>query len=283
MNTRLRRCRPLLGTLVEIRIEGLSDAAATAAIDAAFAEIEQVHRLMSFHEPHSDLSRIHRASPGTIVAVHERTSEVLALARQLSQTTRGVFDITIAAALVQCGALPRPASPYEPDAAARWSDIELLPEDRLRLRRPLWLDLGGIAKGYAVDRAVDVLHRHGATQIAVNAGGDLRVSGSRGEGIFLRDGDGRIGSTPDLELHHGAIATSTAAGGVHIDGSTRLPVGRRRTVSVLASRCVLADALTKVVLAHNGGIATSQVLAECDAQACVHDDAHGWQPLERAA
>ena len=154
----------------------------------------------------------------------------------------------------------------------------------MRLRRPLWLDLGGIAKGYAVDRAVDVLQRLGAAQICVNAGGDLRISGPRAEAIFLRDADGRLGAVPILELRDGAIATSTsAAGGVHIDAAARASIAQRRTVSVLAPQCALADALTKVVLADSDGVRASHALAACDAQACVHDGARRWRRLECAA
>jgi len=284
MKRTLRRCRPLLGTLVDIRVDGLREADALAAIDAAFAEIAQVHRLMSFHEAGSDLSRLHCAPPGTSVAVDARTTHVLALAQQLAQQTRGVFDITIAPSLVRASALPRPVSTFEPDPAARWHDIELLPGDHVQLRRPLWLDLGGIAKGYAVDRAVELLCERGAAQVCVNAGGDLRVHGPQPEAIFLRNRHGGIGAVADLELCNGAIATSACDdAGVHVDGATRTPIAPWRTVSVLAPRCVVADALTKIVLADGNGVTTRGLLAAFGAQACVRDGANGWRQLERAA
>jgi thiamine biosynthesis lipoprotein len=279
-----RRCRPLLGTLVEIRIEGPPDVAACAAIEAAFAEIAHVHRLMSFHQPDSDVSRLHRAPVGTVVRIDPRTSEVLAVAYDLARRTQGTFDITTAAQLVRAGVLPRPVSPFEPDPAARWSDIELLPGSRVRLARPLWLDLGGIAKGYAVDRAVELLQRHGAAQICVNGGGDLRVAGARAEPVHLRAGlDPLAARVPDIELHDGAVATSAGVGAAHVDGRTRITPTLPRTVSVLAPRCVHADALTKVVLAGGGTRAVATLLKEFEAQACVHDAERGWLRLERAA
>ena len=83
----------------------------------------------------------------------------------------------MAPALVARGHLPRPAKAPEPDGAASWRDIRLLPENRIRFRRPLWIDLGGIAKGHAVDRAVEEALRFAPFQVSVNAGGDLRVAG----------------------------------------------------------------------------------------------------------
>ena len=67
MSACIRRARPLLGTIVQIQVEGLCETDALAALDAAFAEVARVHRCMSFHEADSDLSRIHRAAPGTII------------------------------------------------------------------------------------------------------------------------------------------------------------------------------------------------------------------------
>jgi thiamine biosynthesis lipoprotein len=279
-----RRCRPLLGTLVEIRVEGLPEHAACAAIEDAFAEISYVHRLMSFHEPDSDVSRLHRAPLGTALRVDPRTRDVLAVARDIARRTHGVFDITTAAQLVRAGVLPRPVSPFEPDPAARWSDIALLPGSRVQLARALWLDLGGIAKGYAVDRAVELLQRLGAVQICVNAGGDLRVAGPRAEPVHLRCGlEPFAAGVPDLELHDGAVATSACVGAAHVDGRARTTLTQPRTVSVLAPRCVHADALTKIVLADGGTQAVAALLKEFGAHACVHAAARGWRRLERAA
>lgn len=281
----VRRCRPLLGTLVDIRIEGLGERDAGTAVEQAFAEIAHVHRLMSFHDGDSDVSRLHRAPAGTVIAIDSRTVEVLAIARDLALRTHGAFDVTIGAQLVRAGVLPRPASPFEPDAAARWSDVELLTDSQVRLRRPLWLDLGGIAKGYAVDRAVELLQRRGAAQICVNAGGDLRVAGARAESVFLRAGRGPIApaAMPDFELRDGAVATSVCGAGAHVHGRTRAALADPLTVSVLAPRCVHADALTKVVLAGDEPRAIARLLRTFDAQACVHEHGRGWRRLERAA
>ncbi|HZP68190.1 MAG TPA: FAD:protein FMN transferase [Rudaea sp.] len=283
MNPVLRRARPLLGTLVEMRVEGLREADARAALTQAFAEVGRVHALMSFHAPDSDLSRVHAAHAGAEIEVDARTHEVLTIARLVADLTGGAFDVAVGAALVNAGALPRPRSPFTPDPAARAGDIELLAGNRVRLRRPLWIDVGGIAKGYAVDRAVELLQVRGATQICVNAGGDLRCFGPRAEGVHLRAGDGALPSRPTLELRDAAIATSaTQAAGVHRHGATQAEVAPGLCASVAAARCVIADALTKVVLASDART-SARALAHFGAQAARHDPRSGWIRLENAA
>jgi thiamine biosynthesis lipoprotein len=162
----------------------------------------------------------------------------------------------------------------------------LLDDNHIVLRRPLWLDLGGIAKGYAVDRAIDVLRAHGASQACVNAGGDLRMFGARAEPVFIRVGRGGARQVPAVELADAAIATSTSDsdgdGGLHLHGVTRVPLRGGMSVSVIAARCVIADALTKIVLAGDAEV-TRNVLDAFAAEAFVQDPAYGWQRLGRAA
>ena len=70
----VRRARPWLGTLVDIRVDGMESTSALRAIDAAFAEVAMVHRLMSFHSDDSDLARLRHASVGAAVRVNARTN-----------------------------------------------------------------------------------------------------------------------------------------------------------------------------------------------------------------
>jgi thiamine biosynthesis lipoprotein len=267
----MRRARPYLGTLVEIRVEGLDEPAAVFVLETAFAEVAAVHRCMSFHEGGSDLSRLHRAPTGTPVHVDARTRAVLACALDVAAASAGVFDPTVAAQQVARGLLPRPESAFEPDSEADWRDIELGDDDCVRLRRPLWIDLGGIAKGYAVDRAVEVLVAAGATQGCVNAGGDLRVFGPRAERVHLRTASGYL---PALELCDAAVAGSSGAANVH--GRTRVAVDVCTSVGVVATTCMIADALTKVVLGA-GAADSGATLARFGAQARTHHQAEGWQ------
>ena len=243
-----RRARPLLGTLVEIRVGGAAEPRALAAIDAAFGEIADVHRLMSFHEAASDVSRFNRDASRAPVAVDPRTREVLALALAFARESEGRFDPSIAPELVAWGVLPGPdAAP--PALDADWRDVELLHDGRVRAAKPLWIDLGGIAKGYAVDRAIGRLVALGIEDACVNAGGDLRRIGPGTEPVHIRDPSAPHRALRTLLLGEGSVASS---GGyfernAHVDARARTPM-RARSVSVVADRCVAADALTKIVM-----------------------------------
>jgi thiamine biosynthesis lipoprotein len=278
----MQRARPLLGTLVEMRTEGLPEAQAQRAIDSAFAEVAEIHRLMSFHEADSDLARVHRARVGERIGVDARTRDVLACALRMAEASAGVFDPTVAAEQVARGYLPRPDSPFQPDPKASWRDIELH-DDALVLHKPLWIDLGGIAKGYAVDRATEILIGAGATQACVNAGGDLRVAGSRAECVHVRDAHGRVEAV--VELADAAIASScssmTGHAAAHLHGVNRRAIGGGITVSVVALDCMVADALTKIVLAC--GRACAGLFEEFGADACLHDGRQGWHRVGIAA
>jgi thiamine biosynthesis lipoprotein len=230
---------------------------------------------MSFHEAGSDLDRLHCARIGDRISIDARTHEVLGWSARIASASGGLFDPTIAARQVASGLLPRPASAWSPHAAADWRDVELLASHGVRLARPLWIDLGGIAKGYAVDRAVEILAGAGASQVCVNAGGDLRLAGARAESIHVRTPSG-VCADASVELIDGALATSaesasrrdarctTSASRMH--GRARRALGAQRIVSVAAPLCVVADALTKVVLAGDDAI-SQRVLSLFDAQA----------------
>jgi thiamine biosynthesis lipoprotein len=286
----VQRARPWLGTLVRMRVEGLDEARARTAIDRAFAEVEMVHRCMSFHAADSDLARLHAAQAGEGVAVDARTHEVLACALRIAELSDGCFDPTIAARQVALGLLPRPARACAPDPRATWRDIELLSGNRARLHKPLWLDLGGIAKGYAVDRALAVLIHAGAAHALVDAGGDLRVAG-RSEIVHLR-GAAPGGAAGTVCITDAAVASSSGAIdrrraqrtwiGAHLHGRSGAPVGTFSSASVVAPTCMVADALTKVVLAASPAV-RRRALAACDAQAATHSVRHGWRSFGVAA
>ena len=286
----VRRCRPLLGTFVEVAATHANAREAHRAVDAAFDEVALVHRLMSFHDPASDVSRLNREALEHPVAVHPATLEVLRWAHTVAQGSDGCFDVTVAAELVWRGILPRPWSRHEPCRDGSWSDVELLGDGRARFHRPLWIDLGGIAKGYAVDRAIERLGALGATRACVNAGGDLRVMGSATECVRLRPVPASGEPTAVVELANASLASSGGPGarhdverfpGLHIHGADRRPTRSRTFACVITDRCVLADALTKVVLGtRNRG---AGLLRKYGATAHVYTTRGGWHTVGAAA
>lgn len=280
------RARPLLGTRVDIRAEHPSEETANAAITRGFDAIADIHRLMSFHEAASDISRLNREAAGKSVAVDPRTFEVLRKAQDLAKHSEGVFDITAAARLVAWGFLPRPAGAPAPAEDASWRDIVLEDLCLVRFRRPLWIDLGGIAKGYAVDQAIAAMALGPEIQVVVNAGGDLRVAGPRAEHFRLRSAI-EMETVPVVELADGALASSSArehlrehAGGrvgPYVHGRDRTSIGADAFVSVAAPDCATADGLTKVVIAQ--GPAAQAILGQFGAIAYFYAPNAGWVTL----
>src|SRR5262249_15578198 len=156
--------------------------AAHHAIDEAFSIISNIHDLMSFQQPESDLSRLNRDAAKGWIEVDWQTYEVLLRAQEIAKASGGAFDVTIAGRLVERNILLRLQGTHLPDTHANWGDVEL-EAGKVRFSRQLLIDLSGIAKGYAVDRAIESLRHKGATQACVNAGGDLRVFGPKEERI----------------------------------------------------------------------------------------------------
>jgi thiamine biosynthesis lipoprotein len=252
----LRRARPLLGTIVEITIDSHQKRVAERAIERAFASIAAIHQQMSFHDPNSMLSRLNREAFDRPVAVDDKTFQVLAIARDLYLLSDGLFDPTIAPTLQRSGFLP--ASDEGPiRSETSFADVELLNDNRVRFRCPgVRLDLGGIAKGFAVDEAMAVLERAGIDTALVNAGGDLRTSGSFGVGIRHPHQPGR--PFISLSVNNLALATSghyfadrSLEGsriGPFVDARLRQLRGNLLSVTVVASHATVADALTKIVM-----------------------------------
>jgi thiamine biosynthesis lipoprotein len=208
---------------------------------------------------------------------------VLKHACVIAAITEGAFDVSVAPALVARGLLPRPESIALP--TGDWRDIEFLPHHQIRFRKPLWIDLGGIAKGYAVDRAVDRLRAFAPAQACVNAGGDLRIIGEEAECVRLASDIGMGDDLPVMEIRDGSLASSCgvisgrrcADIGPHIDARDNRAAHPMQFVSVAAPRCMDADALTKVVMAR--GACCAKILAQFGAQAVVHDAQFGWREI----
>jgi thiamine biosynthesis lipoprotein len=195
----------LLGTYIEIAASGLDQARLHDAIDRAFAVVETVHGLMSFQQPDSELTKLNRPGSAAAATLHPWTRRVLETAAELRKQSQGAFDVAVGIG----GAM----------------------------------DLSGIAKGFAVDRAVDVLRAAGVQQGVVNAGGDLAVFGPEPRQVGVRDPCDLSRLAAVVTLHNEALASSGRA----IDPSTRRLIETVAGASVRAPSCMIADALTKVV------------------------------------
>jgi thiamine biosynthesis lipoprotein len=253
------RCRPLLGTFVEVTADR------GEAIDAAFAAVERVHCLMSVHEPDSDISRINRFAHIDPIQVDPWTALVIERALFWSRRSAGAFDVVRAGkAALEHGLLPRHIDQPQP-VAAHWTWLEVQGSS-VRLLKPACVDVGGIAKGFAVDRAIDALRHAGCDRGLVNAGGDLRGFGSEPWPVQVVHPLTRQ-PIESIELSDCALATS--AGLRAGDGLSFDHLGNEEcrwvSVSVQARTVCDADALTKIIW--NGGDAAAALLDQVDASA----------------
>jgi len=247
-------------TLVAVVPAG-REAMAQRGLEAAERELREVDALMSTYLESSELSAINRAAAGEVVPVSTQLRSVLRFSREVWQASNGAFDATCRPMIDlwrragRAGRLPLDDDIAAARSRSSWEDFEQLAGGVRKGRQSARLDLGGVAKGYGIDRAFDVLSAAGCDGVLVDVGGDVRVGGcdARGERwmITVRDpfGDRRL---TDFALDAGAVCTSgnyeryVEIGGVRyshiIDPRTGHPVDRLPSVTVLAADAVTADA-----------------------------------------
>jgi thiamine biosynthesis lipoprotein len=246
------RCKPLLGTFVEISAKDTDYC--HQAIELAFLEIEKVQLLMGFHNPESELSQINARSYLKPVRIHPWTAEVLSIAQEVNRQSNGVFNCGIGHRLVEAGLLPKHLT-INIDSFGGIEDLLFLESDLVISHLPLCLDLGGIAKGYAVDKAVNALQAAGIQSGSVNAGGDMRIFGDQMQMIQIRNPSKPLELIQVGSMKEGAIATSSlyfSKRDANLKSYIVNPLDLAHlefseSYSVIANECVYADALTKVV------------------------------------
>lgn len=247
----IRRTRTALGTFVEISASGEE---AEAAIEEAFKTIQTIEEKTSFYLPCSDVSRINTLDTDTTIEIDTHTYTILSHARELSAMSKGLFDITVAPILVQEKFLP----PYfiKDRHSSSWQDIRLNEPNFLCLKQPVCIDLGGIAKGYAVDKAIESMRAFDIHSGGVNAGGDLRVFGEEETPLLVRHPI-RPAQTVSVEASLLDKAAATSAGYYACTKSGRLPIVNpltrtcvqgQQSITIIAPTCMTADSLTKVLM-----------------------------------
>ncbi|MBU3612898.1 FAD:protein FMN transferase [Polynucleobacter sp. MG-27-Goln-C1] len=246
------RCKPLLGTFVEISTEDGEHS--LHAIEMAFTAIEQVQSLMGFHDPESELSQINARSHLEPIRIHSWTAEVLAIAKEIHIESQGIFNCGVGHRLVEAGLLPRHIN-LNDHSFGGIEDLRFIEPNLVQSKPPLCLDLGGIAKGYAVDKAVEALQATGVVSGSVNAGGDMRVFGDKAQDIQVRNPSKPLELIQIGSMRAGSIATSslyfakrdTDAKSYMVNPLNHEHIEFSESYSVIANECVYADALTKVV------------------------------------
>ncbi len=264
---RLTEHRLLMGTIVQITAIDPDEDVLHSAIDKAFATIAHLDSVATRFSPDSAVEEINSRSPG-----EERTyidldvSTIISRSQAISRMTGGAFDVTIAPLVdlwtFEEGAdLPTDEEIREALSTVGYQQIRLHPTSGgLTLSTDVRIDLDGIAKGRAVDRAYDMLRMAGVDAAVIDAGGDVRMLGLPSEGGSWRIGlkhpreDGLLGV---LSLGDESVATSgdyqrfilrDGERYHHIlDPSTGLPARGVMSVTIVTERCEDADALATAV------------------------------------
>lgn len=262
----VRRSRPMMGTVFQVTVAGMPEAHAGPLIENALNEIARLEDVLSEWRHDSELSAINRSAGGQPVRVGPDTMAVVRAGLEVSRWSEGAFDLSWAALrglyTFQPGERIVPALS---EVRARlplvdYEGVEVDPEaSTVRLAREgMAIGTGGIAKGYAMDRAGELLRRGGATSYMIFGGGQVSVHGMRGDrpwrvGIqhprdpstyiaFLESTEGSISTSGDYE--HAFLDDDGRHWHHIIDTDTGLPATRSVQVTILAPDGLHADALS---------------------------------------
>jgi len=282
----LQREEAIMGTRCVVELWSADRAKGDGAIDAVFAEFRRIDASMSTYKPDSELSRVNAAAALGPVPISRELYDLLATSIEYSRLTGGAFDVTYASV----GYLYDYRAHVHPDAkqiaaalpGIDYRHIELDPATHsVRFGRAgVRVDLGGIAKGYAVDRGIAILQGLGIERAMVNAGGDTRIIGDRlGRpwivGIRHPDDERRV--VLRIPLTDTAMSTSGdyeryfEEDGVRyhhiLDPRTGRSASKVRSVTVIAPTATRTDALTKsvFVMGAEDGIRFIDTLDDVDA------------------
>jgi FAD:protein FMN transferase len=265
---RIERSGAAMGSDLKLTASTADEPSARAAFDAVFREFDRLDALMSVWRPGSDVLRINASAGDRPVAVSAEVREVLHAARQISDWTGGKFDVTFGVLTDLWKFDAQDQDNSVPDEATIRARLPLIDHRLVEIddgagtvwlaRKGMRLHLGGIGKGYAVERAVNILRRAGLRDFMIQAGGDLYVAGLKdGRPWRLgvadpRDPSGR--SFAALDLSDGTFSTSGdysrffIKDGVRyhhlLDPATGQPARGCRSVTIVADSPMQADGLS---------------------------------------
>lgn len=268
----------MLGTYVKITAQGPDEEVVNQAIEAGFTAIDRVDQLLSSHRADSELNAINAAAGDRAITVSPWTYECISLAIQVGAESKGAFDITCRPILDLWGFVTKEYRfPDQNELNAvlplvNYQNVTLLETKaahpllqlpyhlgRYRIglmRAGMKLDVGGIGKGFAADKAVEALKKMGATAGLVCASGDIRGFGPQKWTIGIADPSSPDKAISKIDIQDEAISTSGDYRNFFqfkgrryshiINPKTGWPIRNFHSFSVRASKGVLADAWSKV-------------------------------------
>lgn len=265
-----RESRILMNTVVTITVVAASEHAAGDAMEQAFSAIGELEERLDFHSPVSEISRINKSAGVSGVKVSSEVMELIGKALSVSEKTHGAFDITTAPVTklydFQNRRKPHDETLRRTLPLVSYRDVVInSAESTVYLRKPgMMIDLGGIAKGYAADRAADTLKQRGIASGIVAIAGDIKTFGRKPDGKLWKVGirNSRATGPEDeimatVELADAAISTSGDYERFFTSDSVRYhhilspitgrPAGMCRSSTVIAPQGVLADSFSTAV------------------------------------
>ena len=248
----VHRQRYSMGTMFDVIVYHPSRPDAEQAIEKAMAEIVRLDQVMSHYKADSSLSKLNREGGTGFMAVEPSLYEVIQESISFSRHSGGAFDVTIAPLLrtwknaYADGRRPTANEISEAKRCVGYEKIETVAPDRIRFRSDcVELDLGGIGKGYAVDRAIAILKAAGIRHALVNAGGSSITAfgappGTKGWQVT-------VGARKVVLLRDSSMSTSQQSGEI-LDPRTGSPANTTMAVSVLTRSGTTADALSTTLV-----------------------------------
>jgi thiamine biosynthesis lipoprotein len=256
-----------MATLFEVMVGGCEEEYSGQAAQAVFKEIDRIERLFNRFDPSSEISRINRLEPGQKLSVGVETFECLAMAEEARRATGGAFDINVRALVKYKGR----GMPPSLDLVRTSGGFEaVLPAAKAGETGVLDLDLGGIGKGYALDRVLDVLADwsvenalvHGGTSTAIAIGTAPGVCDpKKGWPVGVGGEWSCLGVPESFRLRGRALSGSgTEVKGKHVlDPRTGLPAGGHLAAWASHPSAAVADALSTAFMV----MTTEEVAAYC--------------------
>ncbi len=264
----LREIHYVMGTLLDITLHHETEEEGKRLLRRCFQEARRLEEVFSTHDDGSDLSRLNRHAGLGPFEISGELWSALEICLRLGRKTEGALDITIGPlidlwrAAEEDGTPPSPASAAEALGRTGISKVELHPDGRVQLRQAgMRLDLGGIGKGYAVDRLKGLLLEEGVRRAFINFGrSSLAAVGSPPERkawpVLLQGDDGD--SVGIVHLRDHTLSASGSFGHSYEVGETRyshlidprngLPVCHHALGVVVARTAIEAEALTKALV-----------------------------------
>lgn len=256
-----KRAKPLLGTFIEIWVKSSNEDHANTAISEAFNVIKNIEACLSFHQESSEVNAINNSYKNTILTISNYLYEILLISKELYIKSNKIFNIS-----------------FRNNDFDFLNDIDLTEENKIKINKEVKIDLGGIGKGFAVDKGVEKLIGSGFQTGGINAGGDMKIFGKEQQALYIRSPLAQNKAIKIKEDYNCAIATSanyfrnnshTSPKDPGIINPTNKQIwDGNRSISIISPSCAISDALTKVVAMVENSLA-EKILNNFKAEAII--------------